>query len=86
MAQPSYDITPFSPAMAAATARVWCEEAASMAATAVAVSDMAAMLAQAADNLLGAAAGVPQQHESQPLPAGVYDLSAYRARRQAVAR
>ena len=81
MAQPSYGITPFSPDVAALTAQAWYEEAAHMAATAVAVSDMAASLAEAADKLLGTATGVPKQREPQTLPEGVYDLSVYRARR-----
>lgn len=84
MAHPAFSTT-LSPDMAARTAQDWYEKARSLAETAIEVSNMATTLSNAADNLLGVASGAPLPMPS-PLPQGVYDLSAYRARRQAVTR
>ncbi|MFI7126039.1 hypothetical protein ACIBQ1_10120 [Nonomuraea sp. NPDC050153] len=78
--------TALSPDIAARTAQDWYEQAASMAATAVEVSDMAASLAKAADMLLNVAgAPLPVREPSAPT-SNVYSLAAARARRQAVSR
>lgn len=82
MSQPAFSAA-LSPHMAARTAQAWYEQAASMAATAVAVSDMALSLSQAADRLLNAAAGTPVQPEPQVLPSNVFSLGAARAARAA---
>lgn len=80
--------TALPPDLAARTAQAWYEEAASLAATAVAVSDTAVSLAKAADELLNAATGAPLPARQSPLlPQGDNVLYIdFRARRQAVTR